>query len=174
MKQIIVDVESTNGATNFITEIIEFGFTVLADGEIIEKGGFFIKPQYSTLDYFIEELTGITEEDLKYAKDFKSSMVSFFSKHPPEEYIFVSWGDYDKKMMNKMCELWEMEPFKFNKFLNLKKAFKDFYGLTKEKGLAKALIFSGIELEGKHHSGIDDAYNTSKIYLKMISEGWTN
>jgi inhibitor of KinA sporulation pathway (predicted exonuclease) len=40
--------------------------------------------------------------------------------------------------------------------------------LSSEMGMDRALKYYGLELEGKHHRGSDDAWNISKILLKVL------
>ncbi len=47
--------------------------------------------------------------------------------------------------------------------VNLKQLFTDTQGLPKRYGMAQALELAGIELEGTHHRGIDDARNIAKL-----------
>lgn len=172
MKYLIVDVESTNGATNSITEIIEFGYAIIEDRQIVYRDGVYIKPHYSELDPFITQLTGITEGHLRNAKKFNTVAAELFSNLTPKDYAFVSWGNYDSKMIDKMCELWEMPRLSFAKRINLKNEHKRFYGFKDERGLQRALRHANIRFEGSPHSGADDAYNTAKIFLDMLEKGW--
>lgn len=174
MKYLIVDVESTNGATNSITEIIEFGYAIVEDKEIIYHDGVYIKPHYSTLDPFIVDLTGITEEHLKSAKKFNTVAAELFAELTPEKYTFVSWGNYDSKMIDNMCELWNIPRLNFAQRVNLKNEHKRFYKFKEERGLQRALRHANILFEGTPHSGADDAYNTAKLFLDMKAKGWSH
>lgn len=172
MKYLIVDLEATNGATNTTPEVIEIGYTTIEKGRICERGGFYVKPHYSSLDPFIERLTGITENDLRYADKFDVVSEKMLEIFPPNEYIFVGWGGYDGQMLNKMFDLWERPRPDFIDRINLKEAHARFYGFKKERGLARALRHAVIEFEGTPHSGRDDAYNTAKLFLDMVAKGW--
>ena len=172
MKYLIVDLEATNGATNTTTEVIEIGYVTVEKGKIRETGGFYVKPHYSSLDPFIERLTGITEETLRYAEKFDAVSEKMLELFPPSEYIFVGWGEYDSKMIDKMFDLWERPRPNFLDRINLKRAHARFYGFKEERGLARALRHAMIEFEGTPHSGRDDAYNTAKLFLDMTEKGW--
>lgn len=40
------------------------------------------------------------------------------------------------------------------------------------KGMPDMLNICGLKLEGKHHSGIDDAMNISKIVISCLEKGF--
>lgn len=172
MKYMIVDFEATSAAVTGISEIIEFGYAIVEDGDIVEKGTSFIKPVYSSLDYFIEELTSISDVDLENAPMFEDFLVGFASKYTLEDYVFVSWGAYDHNILRYMCNLWNIEYPPYIGFMNLKREHKMFYGFSKEKGMAKALAHANIELEGTHHRGGDDANNIAKLFIDMMIKDW--
>lgn len=172
MKYLIVDVESTNGATNNITEVIEFGYAIVEDGKIIHRDGVYIKPHYSKLDPFITDLTGITDNHLRNAKKFNTVAAEVFTKFYPKDYAFVSWGNYDSQMMDKMCELWNMPKLAFIERINLKNEHKRFYGFKEERGLQRAIRHAEFKFDGSPHSGADDAYNTARLFVDMLNKGW--
>ncbi len=172
MKYLIVDVESTDTVDNAFPEVIEFGYAIVEDNKIVDKGGSFIKPVHGTLSYFIEQLTSITEQDLEYAPTFDQFYNSFFTIAEPKDYVFVAWGNYDSGMMDRMCKLWNLPELEFAKRINLKDEHKRFYGFSKERGLQRALNHAGLGFEGFHHRGSDDAYNTARLFLQLVEKGW--
>lgn len=172
MKYMIVDFEATSAAVTGISEIIEFGYAIVEDGDIIEKGTSFIKPVYSSLDYFIEELTSISDADLEDAPIFEDFLATFASRYNLRDYVFVSWGAYDHHILRDMCNLWGIIYPPYIGFMNLKREHKMFYGFTKERGMAKALRHANIELEGTHHRGGDDANNIAKLFIDMMIKDW--
>lgn len=173
MKYLIVDVESTDHSEGGICEIIEFGHAVVEGAEIKSKGGSFIKPNYSRVTWFIEQLTSITNKDLENSPVFEDFFYDYLlDKFDPSEYTFVGWGDYDITIFESMCKLWGIPIPKFAGYMNLKREHAAFYGFKKERGLARALRHANIEFEGFHHRGEDDAYNTAKLFLDLVEKGW--
>ena len=59
------------------------------------------------------------------------------------------------------------------KFINVKDEYNYFYK-QKAKGMIEMLSYLKLTLDGKHHSGIDDTRNISKIMMKLISNGHHN
>ena len=64
-------------------------------------------------------------------------------------------------------------PKYFDRWVNLRKIFQDFYGLKERVKLTLMLAFQGMEFEGREHSGISDARNIARIARKMIQDGCT-
>lgn len=61
----------------------------------------------------------------------------------------------------------------YNDWINIKAAFKKHRHVRNEKGMAGMLKVLGLELLGRHHSGIDDCKNILRIIQEMRKEGWT-
>ena len=60
----------------------------------------------------------------------------------------------------------------FHKWLNIKTEYQHVYG-RKARGMVQVLGELGMELEGGHHSGIDDCKNTARICERMLKDGWS-
>ena len=58
------------------------------------------------------------------------------------------------------------------RLINIKTAFRVKYGYKHAKGMAKMLGALNTNLEGRHHSGIDDCGNILKITKRMVDDGW--
>ena len=88
-------------------------------------------------------------------------------------FTFVTCGDWDLNvMLTKQTKLEKLKvPNYFSSWVNIKHAFRDYYKIPKSMGMAGMLQLSGIELEGHHHSGIDDSKNIAKILVRLIEDG---
>lgn len=176
---LVIDVEATCWSGHFHSdnspqgqqqEIIEIGIAVVnrLDQEIEETESILVVPTHSEVSEYCTELTGLTEEELArdgllYKNAIKKLRNDFKSWNRP----FVSWGEFDRRQFRRDCELKNVG-FPFSRHLNLKTIDAWDAGLKNEKGLKKALNRRDIELEGDHHSGVDDAYNTAKIFLDIF------
>lgn len=58
------------------------------------------------------------------------------------------------------------------RLINIKTAFQAKYGYKKGKGMAEMLGALRMDLEGRHHSGIDDCGNILRIAKRMVDDGW--
>jgi inhibitor of KinA sporulation pathway (predicted exonuclease) len=76
--------------------------------------------------------------------------------------LFCSWGDYDRKQLQQDCA-YHSVPYPMPEHLNLKVAFANARGHAKKKGVVGALKTVGLQFEGTHHRGIDDARNITRL-----------
>lgn len=173
---LIVDLEATCSNDGNIPsqemEIIEIGAVMLNrfTWEIDSEYQQFIKPvRHPLLTDFCTELTTITQQEVDTAPTFPEAIpqfkewIDFYA-----ENIFCSWGNYDKKQFIQDCEFHNLiYPFG-SEHRNIKKEFSLYLGDQKKRfGMAQALDYLGIELQGTHHRGIDDARNIAAIYKYM-------
>ena len=88
-------------------------------------------------------------------------------------FVYLTCGDWDlKTCLPRQLEYTnDKVPRHFKKWINIKKEFTKLYG-TKGRGMVEMLEKLGLELEGRHHSGIDDCHNIAKICTKMLQDGW--
>jgi inhibitor of KinA sporulation pathway (predicted exonuclease) len=147
-------------------EIIEIG-AVVVDAktlEVVDEYTSFIKPILNPrLTEFCKELTTITQKEIDSAKGYKEVLEAFKAWYEQyEDFLFCSWGEYDKHQFKLDCKLHNVA-YPFNdEHLNIKKAFAKKQDI-KPCGLDKALSHVGLELEGTHHRGIDDARNMARL-----------
>ena len=174
---LIIDLEATCCAKRIITkekmEIIEIG-AVMVEAKslkVVDEYETFIKPILNpTLTTFCKTLTTITQDDVNEAMGYKEAMRDFkkwYSKY--DDFLFCSWGDYDKIQFKLDCRLHDIEfPFS-DEHLNIKKEFAKVQGV-KPCGLDMALAHVNLELVGTHHRGIDDARNMGRLMPFIIKE----
>lgn len=148
-------------------EIIEIG-AVMVEAQsltIMDKFQTFIRPvRYSILTEFCKSLTSITQAQVEQAPGYVEAILllkQWLSNYP--NAVFGSWGDYDLNQFKQDSKFHNV-PFPIAyPHVNLKRQFSVSQGLPKRYGMAEALQLAGIELEGTHHRGIDDARNITKL-----------
>ncbi|MBK1986275.1 exonuclease domain-containing protein [Sphaerospermopsis aphanizomenoides BCCUSP55] len=152
-------------------EIIEIGAVMLnrQTWEIDSEFQQFIKPVRNPhLTEFCTNLTSITQEQVDAAPHFPevmSKLTVWMTSFP--NYIFCSWGNYDKSQFLQDCKFHHV-PYPFgSEHRNIKKEFSEYLGVAHKFGMAQALEKLGMELQGTHHRGIDDARNIAAIYRYM-------
>ncbi len=173
---LIIDLEATCCKQRTIKreamEIIEIG-AVVVDAktlEVVDEYTTFIKPILNpVLTDFCKELTTITQDDVNKAKGYKEAIEAFKRwSSQYEDYLFCSWGDYDKNQFLLDSKLHKVDyPFS-EEHLNIKKAFAKAQNI-KPCGLDRALEHVGLALEGTHHRGIDDARNMARLMPFIVS-----
>jgi inhibitor of KinA sporulation pathway (predicted exonuclease) len=84
---------------------------------------------------------------------------------------WASWGDYDRHQFTRQCRATAIAyPFG-HRHTNAKSVFAAANGLRKRPGMAQALRLAGLPLEGRHHSGADDAWNIGALVLGLAAQG---
>ncbi|MFG2381600.1 exonuclease domain-containing protein [Streptomyces avermitilis] len=176
----VVDVEATcwdgeppHGA---VGEIIEIGLTVvdLDAGERVGRHRILVRPARSTVSAFCTDLTGLTRSEVETGVDFGEACRLLAAEHRAGVLPWASWGDYDRHQFTRQCRA-TGTPYPFgSRHINAKAAFTSAHGLRKRPGMAQALRIAGLPLEGRHHSGADDAWNIGALVLDLAARGaWT-
>lgn len=171
---LIVDVEATcwEGLPppGEETEIIEIGLCLLdvQTFQRSEKTSLLVRPDRSTVSAFCTELTTLTAEQVAQGLPFAEACHILRDRFLSAERVWVSYGDYDRKQFERQCALRNI-PYPFGAtHLNIKTLCALHLGLEREIGLANALKRFGIPLEGTHHRGDDDAWNTAQLMAVLL------
>ena len=177
MNFIIYDLEATcwlGRPPGYVQETIEIGaIKINGYGEEIDSFNRFIRPVVNPrLSSFCVELTSITQEQINRASTFPSVIEAFqdWIGIYEEDYLLCSWGKFDKTALVSDCKLHDVEFDWLDKYLNVKTQYKEIKGLSKPRGLHKAVIKEGFEFTGTQHRGIDDAINLAKVFMKYLDE----
>lgn len=167
---LVIDLEATCDEERRIPsrqmEIIEIG-SVLVDAATLEpvaEHQTFVKPvRHPVLTEFCTKLTTITQPDVANAPRFPEALASLARFIGDREVLFCSWGDYDRRQFEQDAKFHKVAlPFG-EKHLNVKKQFSTALGEETRYGMAGALRRVGLQLEGTHHRGIDDARNIARL-----------
>ena len=189
----MLDFEATcwddNGKSRNKMEVIEFPSILIkwnletGKAERIGKFQRYVKPKnFPQLSDFCTGLTGITQETVDKGVTFPQALKdheAWLAKTIPnfyyEENVYVmTCGRWDMDIQFiRDVKNWNIKKVNrvYKRFINLKAEFKYFFKEQKGHGLARMLEFLNIKLEGKHHSGIDDCHNQTKILEALIEKG---
>lgn len=171
---LVIDVESTcwdheppRGQTS---EIIEIGLC-LVDLRLLtrlERRSIMVRPVRSQVSTFCTDLTGITGPMVHDALPLEEALRILQGQYHAADRLFASWGDYDRNQFRRNCQTSGLSyPFGPT-HLNVKNLFSVAYGLPAELGIDAACRHLGITLEGRHHRGVDDAWNVARILCMLI------
>lgn len=170
MKINVIDIEATcwDTKTDNVPEIIQIGISQvnLASKTITPPYSVMVKPVMSAeLSPFCIELTGLTNERV-FGEGvlFSEAVKHLQEKFKLNKMPWASWGEYDRTMFVKDSERHGIPYPLFNQHLNLRVMYGVLSG-NQKLGLDKAMKALGLELEGRHHDGADDAYNIAKILV---------
>ena len=171
---VIVDVESTcwekkppPGQQN---EIIEIGVSVFDLSSLTPDSGvsILVKPQRSKVSAFCTTLTTLTQEQVDTGIPFDQACARLEAEFDTKARIWASWGTYDLRIFRDQCASFGV-PYPFGEqHINLKHVFADRMNDKKQLGMAAALKFCDLSLEGTHHRGGDDAYNIGRILAVLL------
>lgn len=181
----VLDFEATceDNCPGYQNEIIEFPAVLLKmqDGNLLKVSEFqqYIKPTINpVLTKFCTELTGITQDMVDHGVTLAEANKMFM------EWLLTHVTFGKDRFMIWTCGQWDLKtcakidypakgvsvPHVFTKFVNVKFVFDRFYR-QKSFGMTNMLKVLNIELEGRHHSGIDDCRNIAKIVQRMVADG---
>jgi len=174
----------------FVSEIIEFPLVVL-DAKtlrVVSEFHSYIRPVHNpTLTAFCTQLTGIEQSTVDAAEPFDRvwpKVLQFVEKVTAAEEQdqdgakalklgVLTCGDWDLKTMLpaqlKLSGLGSV-PAAFSEWINVKKSFNKHYGGF-SRGMSEMLEKLHLALQGRHHSGIDDARNIARIARKLLLDG---
>ncbi|MEF2279992.1 3'-5' exonuclease [Deinococcus sp. YIM 134068] len=173
----VVDVEATcwegPPPPGQVSEIIEVGLCVIDTFtlERVARHRLLVCPQRSEVSAFCTTLTGWTAEELEGGLSFRGACQLLQRDHHADLRAWASWGDYDRRQFERQC-LAEDVPYPFrNRHTNVKAEYSRAHGLTRKLGMAEALAYARLPLEGRHHRGEDDAWNIGALVLSLMERG---
>jgi len=176
MKYIIFDLEATcwEKGMKYENETIEIGALLINEKkEIVSEFQRFVKPlRFPILSDFCKELTSISQQQVDEAARFYEVIEAFkqWFDWEKEDYLLCSWGFYDRKQLEQDSALSSLNIDWIERHISLKHQHRTIRNLRRPMGMKRALQLEGIELEGVHHRGIDDARNIAKIFVKYFDK----
>ena len=172
------DKDDTSKNKGTVQEIIEF--PVLAIDvkklEVAYKFHHYIKPtENPILSKFCTELTGIEQNtvDKGILLTEALSKLDDFMKETniiKSNFIIATCGDQDlKQCLREEAKYKKITlPDYLKKWINIKFCFNQYAKNDIKQGMVGMLNYLGLQLEGRHHSGIDDCHNISRIAIYLL------
>ena len=155
-------------------EIIQIGGVLLGeDYEPIATICQYVQPKYGVLDHFISQMTGITNDQIKYAPMLEEAVIHLLEWIGNREYKVFAWSNTDYRQLKHEIQSKGITNPEILEFINpdcwtdYQKTFDNRYDFDRSVGLADALELCEIEPDGHFHDGLDDAINTAKIIKKL-------
>lgn len=190
----VLDFESTcSPDRSLLPEIIEFPVVLLdsSTGVIFDRFCRLVRPtENPTLTDFCVNLTGIRQEDVDGAQDLAFVLKEFdhwlklkkhelgcrFKSRTTSGALFVTWTDWDISdcLWNECRRKKLAVPNDLFIRVDLKAIFQQWLASSDPKvkwhgGLVDALHLVGLSFNGRPHRGIDDAVNTARLLLRLLS-----
>ena len=186
MKHIFVDFEMNPIDKQFKearelckSEIIEIGAVILNDSlEKVSEFKKYVKPEYNKISKKCSKLTGITDEILESAPNFKDAIEEFMNwckeNCEDEEFKIYEWSENDLKQLVKEINLKQISSEDFEMFIvdwcDFQKEYCRLLGVEKRISLSMAISSIGEEFEGQVHDALWDAKNTASIFILSKNE----
>ncbi|MEG3631449.1 3'-5' exonuclease [Streptomyces poriticola] len=177
----VIDVEATCWAgqppPGSVSEIIEIGLAVVdvTARERVARHRILVRPDRSAVSSFCTELTGITAREAGSGVGFAEACRVLAREHDAGARPWASWVDYDRRQFVRQCRATGVAvPFGHapeRSHTNAKAVFTEAYGLPRRPGMAQALEIAGLPLQGRHHRGVDDAWNVAALVLDLMERG---
>ena len=158
----------------YANETIQIG-AVLLDEEFKRIGTLsqFVHPEHGVIDYFIENLTGIKNSQVKKAPKLDEALIHMIDWLGERDYKIYAWSESDRNQLLHEIKAKNMTDeriyafMKAENWIDYQDVFTKRFELSRQLSLEEALGRAEIEPEGKFHDGLDDAVNTAYLIEKL-------
>lgn len=166
------DLETT-GRSPKIDSIIEFGAVKVVNGKIVDSAEFifqeFVKPYKRKLSVEIQNLTGISEEDVKNAREMWEVTPDFLEFVGDSILVGYNCMAFDSKFMVRAGRYSNI--IIENKYFDVMKysyKFKEQLGIDGRKKCSLEKLAETLEIENPEaHRALADAITTARVFLKL-------
>ena len=166
------DIETT-GYRPDRDSIIEFGAVKVVDGKIVDSADFvfqeFVKPYKRKLTVEIQNLTGISEEDVKNAREMWEVTPDFLKFVGDSILVGYNCIAFDGKFLIRAGRYSNIiiKNMYFD-VMRYSDNFKDQLGIDRSKKCSLEKLAKALEIENpKAHRALADAITTAKVFLKL-------
>ena len=158
----------------YANETIQIG-TVLLDEEFKRIGTLsqFVHPEHGVIDYFIENLTGIKNGQVKHAPRLQEALLHMLNWIGDREYKVYAWSGSDRAQILHEIKAKNIVDEKIASFMeesrwvDYQDIFMKRYEMSRKMSLEEALGRADIDPEGRFHDGLNDAVNTGLLIEKL-------
>ena len=156
-------------------EIIQIGAVKLnRELKIIDTLNSLVKPNiYTSLNPFIQEMTGITIDQLSKAKPFIEVYKEFLEFVRGQDNVLCTWGMIDIKELFRNLEYYDLDTSLIpREYINLQLYTSKYLNCPKGTsiGLKRAVELLEISFTDGFHNAYYDAYYTSEILKKIYNK----
>ena len=158
----------------YANETIQIG-AVLLDEEFKRIGTLsqFVHPEHGVIDYFIENLTGIKNGQVKHAPRLQEALLHMLNWIGDREYKVYVWSGSDRAQILHEIKAKNIVDEKIASFMeesrwvDYQDIFMKRYEMSRKMSLEEALGRADIDPEGRFHDGLNDAVNTGLLIEKL-------
>lgn len=180
-KYVIVDLEMCHvpkgimrDAFGAASELIEIGAVLVGEDYKIEDTFMtYVRPEFGSVDTFIEELTGISQKDVENAPSTKDALAAFCG-WLPDDAVLMSWSYTDEDQLideidGKDLDFPRLEDA-FDEWVDCQEMFAEKMNTDRSYKLSEALNLTAIPYDEGEHDALVDAKNTALLFIKMQTE----
>ena len=158
----------------YANETIQIG-AVLLDEEFKRIGRLsqFVRPEHGVIDYFIKNLTGIKNGQVKHAPRLQEALLHMLNWIGDREYKVYAWSGSDRAQILHEIKAKNIVDEKIASFMeesrwvDYQDIFMKRYEMSRKMSLEEALGRADIDPEGRFHDGLNDAVNTGLLIEKL-------
>ena len=158
----------------YANETIQMG-AVLLDDSFKRIGTLcqYVHPEHGVIDYFIENLTGIKNSQVKKAPKLDEALIHMIDWLGERDYKIYAWSESDRNQLLHEIKAKNMTDERIHEFMKAENwidyqdVFTKRFDLSRQLSLEEALGRAEIEPEGRFHDGLDDAVNTAYLIEKL-------
>lgn len=158
----------------YANETIQIG-AVLLDDSFKRIGTLcqYVHLEHGVIDYFIENLTGIKNSQVKKAPKLDGALIHMIDWLGERDYKIYAWSESDRNQLLHEIKAKNMTDeriyafMKAENWIDYQDVFTKRFELSRQLSLEEALGRAEIEPEGKFHDGLDDAVNTAYLIEKL-------
>ena len=154
-------------------EIIQFGAVMLDENyNMISKFSSYVKPVYSSVTPYIQELTGIKNKNLEGADDFLTVFDKFSYWRGTGDITTFCWSKTDHNQL--WCELEAKGQHRYDlfaclrDFVDLQEIFGKLISSKVSVSLESAMKLLQMDYKGQVHTAYSDSFNTARILHKLF------
>lgn len=171
---LVVDLEATcwpgDPPPGQQAEIIEIGVCTLDIDSLrrLETRSILVRPEHSQVSEHCTALTTLTAADVARGLSLGEACRILRDEYAAEDRLWASFGDYDRKKLERECHAKGVAyPFG-DAHLNVKNLFAVVYRLPQEVELDQVLAILGWPMEGTYHRGDADAWNIARVLAHIL------
>ena len=155
-------------------DIIEIGIAVVSNdsGKLIKSESIIVRPSQDEVSEFCTELTTLTPKFVnENGISLRDACTKLENEFSSRNRLWVSYGDFDRLHLMKMCGRY-LVGYPFGRtHLNIKNMIAVLEQWPKEIGMAGTYNkLTRMQIRGVHHRGVDDARNIATILTLLLEK----
>lgn len=181
MFYLVIDLEMCKVPRDYRSKSYRYAIETIQIGAVLLDDSFkrigtlcqYVHPEHGVIDYFIENLTGIKNSQVKKAPKLDEALIHMIDWLGERDYKIYAWSESDRNQLLHEIKAKNMTDeriyafMKAENWIDYQDVFTKRFELSRQLSLEEALGRAEIEPEGKFHDGLDDAVNTAYLIEKL-------